>query len=855
MSQNDTPMIRQYKTIKQEQQDAVLFFRLGDFYEMFFEDAREVSQILNLVLTSRNGIPMCGIPHHAAKSYIRRLLDAGKKIAVCEQKELPQKGKTLVRREVVQVITPGTVIDEDFLVSDRSNYICAAAGGPKGSSVAYADLSTGEFIISDLGKDPEFKKARALIMKLQPSEILIEESRYYEDESFRIFIDNLDAMAGKYPDWMFSIPDASKVLTEHFATVSLKQFGIDSEHNGLLSSGVLFRYIQQNAKTQLEQIRSIREYREESFLQLDESALRNLEVIRNLQDGSERYTLFSAIDFTKTAAGARLLRRWLIYPLADLEAIAERLDTTERFYLQHELVDDCRRHLAKVLDLQRLITRILMNRYHPKDLLAVAYTIESAGTLYAKHEQLLGFLSEDCGTEDLQRLYELSQEIISAVNEDLKGVFVEGQTIKDGYDAELDAQRHTKRNGRQLLDAYLQEMKESTGISNIKLRSNRILGHYLEVSKANSHLVPETFLRKQTLVQGERYTTDELIALERTLIDASEKSENVERQLLERLVGLVIDAVPYIQELSESLAVIDCYQSFAFCAVKRGYVRPQIVKEDLLDIELGRHPVVESLMDTGNFIPNSLRIEEDVLRTALITGPNMSGKSTFLRQNALIVLLCHMGSFVPAEKAVIGLTDAIFCRVGASDNLVRGESTFLVEMNETAFILRNATSSSLVIMDEVGRGTSSRDGLSIAYAVLKKLVEMGSKTLFATHYHELTEEDDIQMRKLFLDAHDDGGRITFLKQVKEGTASSSYGLHVADLAGIPKDVLHQARLYRTMSISRSADQPDLFIMDMEPEHGPSDELKKMISSYDINRMTPLEALGALEKLQKKIQDD
>jgi DNA mismatch repair protein MutS len=842
-------MMQQYKAIKAEHQDAVVFFRLGDFYEMFFDDAREAAGILSLVLTARNGVPMCGIPYHAAKNYIKRLIEAGKKIAICEQTQLPEKGKTLAKREVVQIITPGTVVEDDYLDASRNNYMCCVYVRSGSVYCAYADLSTGDFCLTSIGSDFEYSELRSLLGKLQPSELIVEESRYYEDESFRKTVGASAAMKTAYPDWYFSLEGSRDLLNEHMQTVSLKSFGLDDESPMIVPAGVLLGYIQEHAKQELEHISELSIVSAGEYLLIDESAQRNLELLKNLSDGSERYSLFSVLKQTKSAAGARLLKQWIVNPLRNLGAITTRQQCVRDFYGNQSVLTAARQAFSQVLDIQRISTRISMRRASPRDLQAVSQTVRAVLDLF---EAFPDFFPD---TSRWQPLRKLAGTIDAALLDEITGMFEEGKIIRDGFDAQLDELREMRDHGQQMLEGYLDEIKAATGITNMRLKSNKILGHFIEVSKAQTKLVPDSFYRKQTLVNGERYTTDRLIELERTIEHAKQTSGEVERSLYEKLLADADSLRSSLLELSASAAELDCYQSLAFAAMKYGYVCPELDEHNRIEIVNGRHPVVESLMKPGEFIPNSLAIAPEYQRTALITGPNMSGKSTYLRQTALIVLMAHLGSFVPADSARIGLTDKIFCRVGASDNLARGESTFLVEMNETAFILRHATDRSLVIMDEVGRGTSTRDGLSIAYAVLQKLLAIRAKTLFATHYHELTVYESPMLQKLYLDIAEHDGSMIFLKQVRSGVASSSYGIHAAQLAGVPRDVLSAARRFQK-GLSSDRLQPDLFDrlaeQEEQQEPHPHQEILEKIGQLDLNGMTPLEALQFLAQIQKEL---
>jgi DNA mismatch repair protein MutS len=841
-------MMQQYKAIKAEHQDAILFFRLGDFYEMFFDDAKEAAGILSLVLTARNGIPMCGIPYHAAKNYIRRLISAGKKVAICEQTVMPEKGKSLATREVVQIITPGTVIEDDYLDSARHNYLCCLMMKGQYVLCAFADMSTGDFKLTSLRQDREFVQLKSLLGKIAPAELIIPESSYYEHESFRKTINLVAAMKTTYPDWYFALKESRELLQNHFQTVTLKSFGLDDTDDLIIVAGVLFGYIREHAKQQLSHIRELKVIGADEYLLIDDSAQRNLELLRNSSDGSEQYSLYSVLKQTKTAAGSRLLKEWIVNPLKEQDAIELRQRRVLDFYQNQAILTETREAFSRALDLQRITTRISMHRALPRDLQAVSQTVRSSLELFASYREFFGDLS--CFTP----LTTIAETIDTALQEEITGDFEEGKIIADGFSDELDELRQMRDHGNQMLKEYLEQVKKQTGITNLKLKENRILGHFIEVSKAQTKLVPESFYRKQTLVNGERYTTDRLIELERKISEAKQTSAETERALYERLLQDTDDERELLLELSRYTAELDCYQSLAYAAMKYGYVCPAMIAENRIEIVNGRHPVVESLMRPGEFVPNSLTIESDYRRTALITGPNMSGKSTYLRQTALIVLMAHIGSFVPADAARIGLTDKIFCRVGASDNLARGESTFLVEMNETAFILRNATERSLVIMDEVGRGTSTRDGLSIAYAVLQKLLQIGAKTLFATHYHELTIYNSPKLQKLFLDIAEEDGTMVFLKRIREGVASSSYGIHAAQLAGVPKDVLKHARSFQK-EINGEHLQPELFervgiAEDTDDEDPLYDELIQRLTSIDPNDITPMRALELLFELKQ-----
>ncbi len=851
-----TPMMRQYRTLKREYSREILFFRLGDFYEMFEEDAKTASSILNVTLTSRNGIPMCGIPYHAAKSYVKKLLDAGKRVAVCEQTDIPEKG--IATREVVQVISPGTVIDDDMLASARNNFILAA--GRIGSMLAasWIDVSTGEFFIASLDLDMQASSLRKLLFELDPSEVLIQESLFYDVPAVKQAAGTSSAMVTTFPDWSFDIDASYAACTELFGTRSLQAFGIEPKDSSLFAAGVLLSYVKDAAKVSLGHISSIQQYSAATHILMDESTQKNLELVKNLQDAGEHDTLYSVLRHTRTASGARKLRSWIVRPLSGHEAISRRLDAVDRLYHTPQVLTSLRNVLKGVLDMERITTRILAGKAHPKDLVSLRQSIEASLSVYTLQREVIGLTLED---ESIRTLTELSSLIDRAVfyNPEASMQYL----IKPKYDHQLDALRVGVNRSSAMLEEYQEQLREETGISKLRIRSNKILGHYIEVSKSFIPQAPDTFIRKQTLVNGERYTTEALIAMESQIEDSKQQYRDLEQDIFRSVLQHVRDASECISTCADITAAIDCMQSLAHSAVTYGYVKPSFTDANVLSITKGRHPVVEKNLPPGDFVPNDLHIARDYHRFCLITGPNMAGKSTYLRQNALIVVMAHIGSFVPAEKALIGTVDKIFCRVGASDNLARGESTFLVEMHETAYILRNATQSSLIIMDEVGRGTSTADGISIAFAVLHRLLELRSKVLFATHFHELTRVDSPLLHKLYLEILEEGESITFLNRVKEGSMHASYGIHVAKLAGLPRSVIRRAdAMLKQLELTRHSpgDQQELFsaaaeLPSAEPQHRNTDrdilEIIDELASADINRMSPVEALIFLDRLKRR----
>lgn len=851
-----TPMMRQYYSIKREYPKEILFFRLGDFYEMFEEDAKTASALLNVTLTSRNGIPMCGIPYHAAKSYIKKLLDAGRRVALCEQTDLPEKG--IAKREVVQVISPGTVTDDDLLSAGKNNYILSCGVIGKMLSASWIDVSTGEFFISSVSGDSPLEQLKKLLFELDPSEILLQESLYHDVPEVRRVVDSSSAMNASFPDWCFDVADSYRRCLELLGMKSLTVFSIEQDDPGLFSVGVLITYLKDNAKIGLSHIRSIRHHRKHDFLMMDESTQKNLELLKNLQDGSEKDTLYSVLRHTATASGARLLREWIIHPLKDHAQRNERLDAVDILYHQPGVMNTIRKLLKSMLDIPRIITRICISQVQPKDLYSLRQSLE---TSLAVQDEIGDLLRKRLDPETCKVLSDTAQLIETSIF--YEPAVPQDFLIRPGYHEKLDSMRDYLNHSRKFIKEYEQKLRDETGIQKLRIKYNKILGYFIEISKIHAQKAEHLLIRKQTLVNSERYTSSDLIDLETRLKEAREHYLELEREVFQDVVAGIRQGIEQIRECAEYTAVIDCYQSLAYTAALRGYVRPVFSHDNVLTIERGRHPVVELSLPPGEFVPNDLTVPRDYHRFALITGPNMAGKSTFLRQNALIIVMACMGSFVPAQHALIGEVDRIFCRVGASDNLARGESTFLVEMHETAYILRNATAESLVIMDEVGRGTSTTDGISIAGAVLQYMLQLGSRTLFATHFHELTSIDSPLVQKLYLDVDDDGDQVVFLNRVKSGSMQSSYGIHVAKLAGLPASVIKRAE-QMLMKIetkqSRSGDdQPELFSADLPempesiPEEDPEiQEVLRQIRSFEIHASTPLDALVLLSQLQNRL---
>ena len=845
--------MKQYREVKSQYADMVLFFRLGDFYEMFDEDAKEVSALLNLTLTHRGDSPMCGIPYHAAKNYIKRLLDCGKKIAICEQMELPENSKALARREVIRIVTPATVVDEDFLDDKSFNYIICFFQ----HALAFCDVSTGDFHIRALDAKNKAQSVRAALQQISPREILVCEDEYFLDFDFKSIIDSYPAMVTKLAPWYFTQKGCYKILCEQAKVKSLASYGLKDNDRLVCPAGALIRYITETSKSSVSHLTDYKVDSEESFVGMDESSRKNLELFSNLYDGSSRYSLFECINRTRTSGGSRLLKNWISFPLRDLNQISFRQQWVRFFVDSPSELSRVREALGTAMDLNRLVTRVMLKRAVPHDLVGIKQTIGSFFNLVsANPEKYFSLLETSLDQDALSECADLMQRIDRAINDQCLGQFQEGQVILDGYSELLDQRRALRDHSDEILKSYLDKVKAESGLSILKLGYNRVFGYYLEIPKGQVAKAPAYFYRKQTLVNGERFTTDELMQYEKDILQANAQAETLEKQLYEEILAEVLKIDAHLNSIGHFLNTIDVFQALATLAVDSSYVCPEMTEEDVLEIHDGRHPVVERQLGPGKFVSNSLDMS---IRFSLITGPNMAGKSTYLRQNALIILLAHMGSFVPASSARIGIVDKIFCRVGAMDNLARGESTFLVEMQEAAFILRNCTQRSFVIVDEIGRGTSTQDGMSIAYAIMKSLIEKGAKTLFATHYHELTMLDTTGIRLLTLDVREEKGSVTFLRKVKDGVANSSYGIHVARMAGVPATVVRDAKSFQGRHFADySMSQGSLFTSDAdydEPSQTEDSEVIKELRAINLDEMTPMQALILLSKLKEKADQE
>jgi DNA mismatch repair protein MutS len=874
---DSSPMMDQYRRAKSRHRDAVLFFRLGDFYEMFYEDAIEVSALLNLTLTKRQGEPMCGIPYHAARSYIARLLRAGKKVAVCEQLSEPGKGKGLVERDVVEVITPGTALEEDFLDQRANNFLVALCAGRGRLCMAYLDISTAEFRAFSFDSTlaaPASARLRKELYRLSPREILIQQSLLESPELASALGERPELILNRLPDWSFNAAEDGEELRRRFGLATMKGLGFADDACELSAARALLRYVDDTAASAAVHLRAPLPYDAADYAQVDESSQKNLEIVQNLHDSSRSFSLLDILDHTRTSPGARLLRQWLLEPLRSRAAIEARLEAVDFLYRDQRLLAGLREVLSRVLDAERLASRVAMDKAHAKDLLALRDSLAAS----LKAQALLaaaaagGLLAEAPPEDSAARVLEALALIERGIKDEPSILLTEGDIIREGYDAELDRLRTVKAGSHEVLEAYLEEERERSGIANLRVRYNRIIGYYLEVSKGRLDAVPAHFIRRQSLVNGERYTTERLAALESEINGSTERIVELEKRLFLELRDGVKRAVADILARAQATAVQDCLASFAWAATARGYTRPTLDDSGSLHIVEGRHPVVEAHLPSGSFIPNGIDLDtegEGRAAFALITGPNMAGKSTFLRQTALIVLMAQCGSFVPALEAQIGVVDRIFCRVGAQDNLARGESTFLVEMHETARILNTATRRSLVVMDEVGRGTSTIDGLAIAWAVSEDLLErIACRTLFATHYHELTSLEHPRLRNFSLAVSEEDGDVVFLKRLEERPAASSYGIHVARLAGLPGAVLERAALVQAELSAKESRLPGQVAATLPSPAGqgrtpprpaqaslfdPGELVLASLASLDIDRLSPLEALNRLAEYRRQLQ--
>ena len=859
-----TPMMIQYRGIKAQYKNEVVFFRLGDFYEMFDEDAVEVSRLLNLTLTHRASRPMCGIPYHAAKVYIARLLRLGKKIVICEQVgEIPKGGKGIAERKVVEIITPGTAVEAEYLDGGRANYLAALCVVKGKAAFAFIDVTTSSFSATSWPAAKMAENFGKELNRASPRELLLPASLKNNSDIQSIVTAYGSLSVSYYPDWDFNAELSFKKLTGQFKTANLKAFGLEEESPELVPAGFLLDYLEKTTNASIPHVNSIRIYSDNEFLIMDESSRRNLEIVSNMREGGIQYTLLECVDFTKTAMGSRLLRNWLLFPLTKLRQIEDRQTQVASFVENRQLLDKVKTDLSSILDVERLAGRIAMERAHAKDLQALRSSL-AAWTAIKEYlgQYNFSFVSD----ENAKKICGL---IENSIMDDPATSLTDGGIIKAGWSEELDHWRGVHDNFNQILSEYEAEEREKTGITTLKVKYNNAAGYFIEVSKGKLANVPPHFIMRRALVNGDRYTTERLQQLEQELNESSTKILELERDLFLEVRSSLLQYIPYLLQVADEIANTDAAASFAQAAIEHNWVRPEIEESTHFEIKEGRHPVVENHLPRGEFVPNDALLssdEEDIAAFALITGPNMAGKSTYLRQNALIALLAQTGSYVPASSARLGIVDRIFCRVGASDNLAKGESTFLVEMTETANILHAATKRSLVIMDEVGRGTSTEDGLAIARAVSEYLLDtIGCKTFFATHYHELSRMEHPRLKMLCMDVLEQNGSVVFLRKVKDGVTENSYGIHVAKLAGLPQNVIDRANVILSHIQALANDNP-IILDDIKKEEPAAQTVQPVspglfsdeeiiiseILSTDTDNLTPLNALQIIARWKKAL---
>ena len=872
-------MMQEYKKVKEDYKDCVLMYRVGDFYEMFFEDAIRVSKMLEITLTGKEcGLPerapMCGVPYHAVDTYVSRLIQKGQKVAICDQVEDPKLAKGLVKREVTRVVTPGTNMDLSGSDETRNNFLMSIVCTEDRFGVAACDVSTGEFMLTEVDKTAKLTDE---IYKLSPSEIICNEPLLMSGLDIEDLRGRLGIMVEAMDPRYFGDTICRKTLLDHFHVGSIEGLGIAEFTCGVNAAGALLSYLFETQKTDLTHISCIRPYHTEEFMVLDGSSMRNLELVETLREKEKRGSLFWVLDKTRTAMGARMLRTWIEQPLLDVNAIQARLDAIEALNKNEITCAEIREYLNPVYDLERLAARISYKSANPRDLVALKGSLQMLPHIKSQlteldAERFRGFLDS---FDTLSDLYEL---IDASVIDDPPLAMKEGGIIRDGYNEDVDEYRRARTEGKAWLAELEAQEREKTGIHTLKVKYNRVFGYVIEVSNSFKDMVPDTYTRKQTLVGGERYTMPRLKELEDKILGAEDKLNSLEYELYSDVRDEIGSNITRIQNAARIVAEIDVLASLSEVARKNHYVRPKITTDGAIDIKGGRHPVVERMIENEAFVPNDTVLDNRKKRISVITGPNMAGKSTYMRQTALIVLMAQIGSFVPAKSAKIGVVDRIFTRVGASDDLASGQSTFMVEMTEVANILRSATAKSLLILDEIGRGTSTFDGLSIAWAVIEYVADrkiIGAKTLFATHYHELTElEGKLDgVNNYCIAVKEKGDGIVFLRKIVKGGADKSYGIQVARLAGVPEAVLSRAQQLlgelssaditaaieniagapRVKSKSVHYDEVDLSQMSLFDTVSDADVIKE-ISEMDLQTMTPIDALNELYRLQNKLNN-
>ena len=867
----ETPMMRQYNEIKRQHKDALLFFRMGDFYELFFEDAKLASKVLGITLTSRSkgegAIPMAGVPHHAADSYIRRLIKAGHKVAICDQLQDPEEATGVVDRGVTRIITPGTITEDTLLEDKSNNYLIAVLETNTMTGLSWIDLSTGRFQVEDIRKEILFDE----FARLNPSEVLLPEETVRNNTSLMERIRaECDGIVTSRPDWEFSKDTAYRILMEHFGTTSLEGFGCEDVGPALGAAGAVIQYLKETQKTSLKHIGKIQKYQADNRVLMDKATQQSLEITQTIRARDREGSLLSVIDQTKTPMGARLLREWIISPLRVSAEIKYRQIGVKELSENSPLMRELRDILGNIYDIERISTKISCGRANARDLVSLKQSLSKLPALKEK----VGFCMSDVlvsTEEQLDVLDEVRTLIGTAIVPDPPPTIKDGGLIREGYDAALDELKYISKNGKSWIANFQAEEITRTGINSLKVGYNKVFGYYIEVTNLHKDNTPQTYIRKQTLKNAERFITPELKEYETKVLTADERAMELEYDLFIQIREQVSGFTARLQRTSEAIALLDVLSTLANLAVENRYIMPEITDSLELKIIDGRHPVLDRKLAGESFVPNDINLDGTQDTIMVITGPNMAGKSTYIRQVALLILLAQMGSFIPAKEAVIGTVDRIFTRVGASDELSRGQSTFMVEMNETANILNNATERSLIILDEVGRGTSTFDGVSIAWAITEYIYQhIHARTLFATHYHELTELALLfpGIKNFNIAVKEWGDEIIFLRKIVEGGTDKSYGIHVARLAGIPREVIQRARIilnnleaatldvngkpkFAPLKTAQNNKQPAQLKLFLSKQDMIIEEIKKLETS----RMSPLEALNKLDELKQKLEGD
>ena len=876
-----SPMMQHYLKTKEENPGCILFYRLGDFYEMFFDDAKIVSKELELTLTGKScGLeeraPMCGVPFHAADTYINKLVSKGYKVAICEQVEDPKTAKGMVKREVIRIVTPGTNIDMQSLDEAKNNYIMSIVYLTDKYGIATADVTTGDFYVTEVDSE---RKLMDEMNKFSPSEIVCNEAFYMSGADIDDMKNRLSIAVSALDSWYFGDELAKETLLSHFKVHTLQALGLEDYDCGVIAAGALLKYLIETQKNSLDHILEIHPYSIGKYMILDSSTRRNLELVETLREKQKKGSLLWVLDKTKTAMGARMLRSYVEQPLIEKSEIIKRQKMIEALNKQEITREEFREYLNPIYDLERLITRISYQTANPRDMLAFCNSLEMLPPIRMLLDDISCEMSVEI-KEDLDCLQDIYELLLASINEEPPISVHDGDIIKAGYNEEVDRLRAAKTEGKTWLAQLEAQEKEKTGIKNLRIRYNKVFGYYLEVTNSFKDQVPDYYIRKQTLTNAERYITPELKELEDTILGSEDRLVSLEYELFRQIRESIASNVHRILKTAKAIAKLDVFVSLAVVAAQNNYCKPKINESGLIDIKNGRHPVVEKMITNDMFIDNDTYLDNGDHRISIITGPNMAGKSTYMRQTALIVLLAQIGSFVPASAANIGIVDRIFTRVGASDDLASGQSTFMVEMNEVANILRNATGNSLLILDEIGRGTSTFDGLSIAWSVVEHISNpklLGAKTLFATHYHELTELEGklSNVNNYCIAVKEKGDDIVFLRKIVKGGADKSYGIQVAKLAGLPDSVVERAKeilqellendiseIAKNITVDTSSgkkkkkehlDEVDLAQMSLF-DTADDDMIIDELRNIDIGNMTPLDALNKLYELQNKVKN-